>query len=57
MWQQIIAIVVVVLAALYAFRSLAPKRWRRRFGLTQPEQDKPAAKSGCGCDTGKDGCH
>jgi hypothetical protein len=52
MWQQIIAGVLVIAAAVYAARTLGPRRWRRkaRAGTT-----KGAGSCGCGKDEG--GCH
>jgi hypothetical protein len=73
MWQQIVVVVIVLGAALYAAWLLAPKQWRKRFGLAVGERGEmatseseagagagagaTAAKSACGCGAGKDGCH
>jgi len=43
MWQQIIASRLVLAAAIYAARTLGPRRWRRKSREGSP---------GCGC--GKD---
>ena len=52
MWQQIIAGVLVVVAALYAARSLGPRRWRRKSRSTGKGAGAP-----CGCGKDQDGCH
>jgi hypothetical protein len=67
MWQQIVVAVIVLGAALYAAWLLAPKQWRKRFGLapgahggtaaSESTTGAAAAKSACGCDSTKGGCH
>jgi hypothetical protein len=71
MWQQIVVVVLVLAAALYAAWLLAPKQWRKRFGLSVGERGDmatseseagtgagaAAAKGACGCDSTKGGCH
>jgi hypothetical protein len=52
MWQQIIAGVLVVAAALYAARSLGPRRWRRK-----PRSTGKGSGAPCGCGKDQDGCH
>ena len=52
MWQQIIAGVLVVAAALYAARSLGPRRWRRKSRTGAKGAGAP-----CGCGKDQDGCH
>ena len=54
--QGIIVGVLVLAAALYVFRTLAPLRWRRKLGLARRSQagagaapGGDAAANGCGC--------
>jgi len=52
MLQKILVGVLVVLAALYVLRTLAPLRWRRRLGLAPRATgavDDTASEGGCGC--------
>jgi hypothetical protein len=55
LWQWFIVGVLVVAAALYVFRSLAPLRWLRRLGLAQrgagsgAGSDAAANGGSCGC--------
>ena len=52
--QQIIATVLVIAAAIYAARSLGPRRWRRK---AQPGATKKSTGAGCGCGKDEGGCH
>jgi hypothetical protein len=54
MWQQIIAGLLVIAAALYAARALGPRRWRRKKGGAGT---KAAGSSSCGCAKDEGGCH
>jgi hypothetical protein len=54
MWQQIIAGILVVGAAIYAARALGPRSWRRK--PRSPATKGPGAGS-CGCGKDSDGCH
>lgn len=53
--QAIIVGVLVVAAALYVFRALAPLRWRRKLGLARrgaggaAGSDAAANGGSCGC--------
>jgi hypothetical protein len=55
MLQGIIVGVLVVAAALYVFRALAPLRWRRKLGLARrgagaaAGSDAATNGNGCGC--------
>ncbi len=54
MWQQIIAGVLVIAAAIYAARTLGPRSWRRKFRSGKA----PAQGAGsCGCGKDEGGCH
>ena len=59
MWQQLIAGALVIAAAIYAARTLGPRRWRRRASgaSTAAATGAKGAAGDCGC--GKDGksCH
>jgi hypothetical protein len=54
MWQNIIVAALVLAAAVYAARTLGPRRWRRRVDVGSTGG---VAGGDCGC--GKDGksCH
>jgi hypothetical protein len=54
MWQQIIAGVLVIAAAVYVARMLGPRSWRRKKRGTTAKAPGSAA---CGCGKDKDGCH
>jgi hypothetical protein len=47
--QGIIVGVLVLAAALYVFRTLAPPRWRRKLGLARLGAGGDAATNGGGC--------
>ena len=53
MWQQVIVVMLVIGAAVYAARTLGPKRWRRVPTAAAVGEGK-AGQCGCGKD---DGCH
>jgi hypothetical protein len=53
MWQEIIAGLVVIAAAVYAARSLGPRSWRRKRGAAK----KAAGAGSCGCGKDDGGCH
>jgi hypothetical protein len=67
MWQDLIVAVLVLAAAVYAARSLGPRRWRRRAsgvaalgGPAAPGAAPGAARDAagpCGCGKDGDGCH
>ena len=50
MWQSIIVTLIVIVAAVYAARTLGPRRWRRK-----PRGAGPAPSGGGPCGCGKDG--
>jgi len=52
-WQAIVVTVLVVIAAVYAARTLGPRRWRRK----PRGAGKDAASSACGCGKQGNGCH
>ncbi len=54
LWQQLIAAILVIGAALYAARTLGPRRWRRK-ARGAPAKGTGAPSCGCGKDEG--GCH
>ena len=54
MWQQIIAGVLVIAAAIYAARALGPRRWRRK---ARGAATKEAGTGSRGCGKDGDGCH
>ena len=54
MWQQIIAGILVIAAAIYAARALGPRRWRRKARGANP---KGAGPGDCGCGKDEGGCH
>jgi hypothetical protein len=55
MWQQIIAGILVIAAAIYAARALGPRSWRRK---ARGADAKGAADPGsCGCGKDDGGCH
>ncbi len=54
LWQQIIAGVLVIAAALYAARALGPRRWRRK---ARGSPTKGAGAGSCGCGKDEGGCH
>lgn len=49
MWQSIIAMLVVIVAAVYAARTLGPRRWRRKARGN-------GAGGPCGCGKDEGGC-
>ena len=53
MWQQVIVAMLVIGAAVYAARTLGPKRWRRVPTATAVGKGEAGQ---CGCGKG-DGCH
>jgi hypothetical protein len=58
MWQQLVVALIVIAAAVYAARTLGPRRWRRRpaSGAAADSAVSSPADAQCGC--GKDkGCH
>ena len=60
MWQDLIVAVLVIAAAVYAARSLGPRRWRRkaRAGAIAPGAGAATGAAGqCGCGKDGDGCH
>jgi hypothetical protein len=64
MWQQLVAGVIVLAAAVYAARTLGPKRWRRRqrdaAGARTEHGDAGAIRTApgpCGCGKDEGGCH
>jgi hypothetical protein len=54
MWQDIIAGVLVIAAAVYAARTLGPRSWRRKSGGAKA---KAAGPGECGCGKDDGGCH
>jgi len=54
MWQQLIVGVIVAAAAVYAARTLGPRRWRRRPRGAVPGGG--AAPGPCGCGKDEGGC-
>jgi hypothetical protein len=54
MWQQIIAGALVIAAAVYAARTLGPRRWRRK---ARAGAAKSAGAGSCGCGKDEGGCH
>ena len=50
MWQSIIAMLIVIAAAVYAARTLGPRRWRRK------SRGGEAASGPCGCGKDDGGC-
>jgi hypothetical protein len=54
MWQQIIAGLLVIAAAVYAARALGPRRWRRKASA---DSTKVAGAGSCGCGKDEGGCH
>jgi hypothetical protein len=46
-WQWIIVGVLVVAAALYVFRALAPPRWSRKLGFARRTAGESAGACGC----------
>jgi len=52
-WQQIIAGLLVIAAAVYAARALGPRSWRRKARGA----GNKGAGAGCGCDKDDAGCH
>ena len=60
MWQQLVVAVIVIAAAVYAARTLGPRRWRRKAagsvaGANAGDVKGAAGQCGCGKDEG--GCH
>ncbi len=56
MWQSVIALLVVIVAAVYAARTLGPRRWRRKArGSASGAGAGAGGPCGCGKDDG--GCH
>ena len=51
MWQSIIAMLLVIVAAVYAVRTLGPRRWRRKS-----RDASGAGAGGCGCGKDEGGC-
>lgn len=51
MWQSVIVGILVILAALYAVRTLGPRRWRRKS-----RGAGAAGGGGCGCGKDEGGC-
>jgi hypothetical protein len=54
MWQQIIAVILVILAAIYVARTLGPRSWRRQG---RGSAGKAPGAGPCGCGKDGDGCH
>ena len=54
MWQQIIAGILVIAAAIYAARALGPRSWRRKW---RGSATKPQGAGPCGCGKDGEGCH
>ncbi len=54
MWQQIIAALLVIGAAVYAARMLGPRSWRRKKSGAGA---KAAGPGSCGCGKDEGGCH
>ena len=59
MWQQFVVALIVIAAAVYAARSLGPRRWRRRSatGVAAGTTAGSAADAQCGCGKDGNGCH
>jgi hypothetical protein len=58
MWQNLIVAVLVLAAAVYAARTLGPRRWRRRAGAGAAAAGPGKGAAGqCGCGKDGDGCH
>jgi hypothetical protein len=57
MWQSIIAVLVVIVAAVYAARTLGPRRWRRKVRGNAAGPGAPGAGGPCGCGKDDGGCH
>jgi len=59
MWQQLIVGLIVIAAAIYAARTLGPRRWRRRSatGSGAGAAAASAANEQCGCGKNDGGCH
>ena len=52
MWQSIIAMLIVIAAAVYAARTLGPRRWRRK----SRGAGAGGASGPCGCGKDDGGC-
>jgi hypothetical protein len=59
MWQQLIVGLIVIAAAVYAARTLGPRRWRRRPTTDSGAGAAAASAANEQCDCGKNdgGCH
>lgn len=57
MWQQLMAALVVIAAAVYAARALGPKRWRRRATASNAPGAVKGKAGQCGCGKSDGGCH
>jgi hypothetical protein len=59
-WQQFIVGLIVLAAAVYAARSLGPRRWRRRSATASSSAGAAAGSTTggqCGCGKDEGGCH
>jgi hypothetical protein len=58
-WQEFIVGLIVLAAAVYAARSLGPRRWRRRSaaGSSTGAAAGSTADGQCGCGKDEGGCH
>ncbi len=58
MWQQLIVGLIVIAAAVYAARTLGPRRWRRhRAAHGTGAAAASSANEQCGCGKKDGGCH
>ena len=60
MWQQLVVAVIVIAAAVYAARTLGPRRWRRKAAGSVAGANAGGVKGAagpCGCGKDEGGCH